>query len=50
MCHNVRLTHSSIRTIQDNADRIKESANSGNIVSTKGTSYSKVQLRNVWEK
>jgi hypothetical protein len=29
ICHNVRLTHSSIYTIHDNADRIKESAKSG---------------------
>jgi hypothetical protein len=28
ICHNVRLTHSSIHTICDNADRIKESAKS----------------------
>jgi hypothetical protein len=29
ICHNVRLTHSSVHTIRDNADRIKESATSG---------------------
>ena len=28
-CYNVRLTHSSICAICDNADRIKESAKSG---------------------
>ena len=26
ICHNVRLTHSSVHTIRNNADRIKESA------------------------
>jgi hypothetical protein len=29
ICHNVRLTHSIIHKIRDNADRIKESAKSG---------------------
>jgi len=29
---NVRLAHSSVRTIRDNADRIKESAKSGSKV------------------
>ena len=29
ICHNVRLTHSSVCTIRDNADRIKENAKSG---------------------
>jgi hypothetical protein len=29
ICHNVRLTHSSVHSIRDNADRIKESAKSG---------------------
>jgi transcriptional regulator len=29
ICRNVRLTHSSVHTIHDNADRIKESAKSG---------------------
>jgi hypothetical protein len=29
ICHNVRLTYSSIHTIRDNADRIKESAKQG---------------------
>jgi hypothetical protein len=29
MCHNVRYTHISVRTIRDNADRITESAKSG---------------------
>jgi IS30 family transposase len=29
ICRNVRLAHSSIHTIRDNADRIKESAKSG---------------------
>ena len=28
-CCNVRLAHSSVHTIRDNADRIKESAKSG---------------------
>jgi hypothetical protein len=28
-CCNVRLTHSSIHTVHDNADRIRESAKSG---------------------
>jgi hypothetical protein len=28
-CRNVRLAHSSVHTIRDNADRIKESAKSG---------------------
>jgi hypothetical protein len=28
ICHKVRLAHSSIRTIRDNADRITESAKS----------------------
>jgi len=34
MCQNVRVTHSSVRTIQDNAKRIKESAKLGTKVST----------------
>jgi len=34
MCQNVRVTHSSIRTIQDNAYRIKESAKVGTKVNT----------------
>jgi hypothetical protein len=29
VCHNVRLAHSNVHTIRDNADRIKESARSG---------------------
>jgi hypothetical protein len=29
ICRNVKLAHSSIHTICDNADRIKESATSG---------------------
>jgi hypothetical protein len=29
ICRNVRLAHSSVRTIRDNADRIKERAKSG---------------------
>jgi hypothetical protein len=29
ICHNVRLCHGSICTIQDNAERITKSANSG---------------------
>jgi hypothetical protein len=29
ICHNVSLTHDSVHTIRDNADRIKESAKSG---------------------
>jgi len=29
ICHNVRLPHSSIGTIHDKADRIRESAKSG---------------------
>jgi len=29
ICHKVRLAHSSIPTIRDNADRITESAESG---------------------
>ena len=32
MCGNLRLVYSSIHTISDNADRIKESAKSGNKV------------------
>jgi hypothetical protein len=28
LCHNVRHTHSSVHTICDNADRIRESAKS----------------------
>jgi hypothetical protein len=28
ICHNVGLTHSSVHTIRDNADRIKESVKS----------------------
>jgi chaperonin GroEL (HSP60 family) len=28
LCRNVRRTHSSVQTIRDNADRIKESARS----------------------
>jgi hypothetical protein len=28
-CHNIRLSHSSVCTIRDNVDRIKESAMSG---------------------
>ena len=30
--HNVRFTHSNVRTICDNADRIKESAKSETVV------------------
>jgi hypothetical protein len=29
ICHNVRLAHSSIHTVRDNADGITESAKSG---------------------
>ena len=29
VCRNVRLAHSSVHTIRDNADRIKERAKSG---------------------
>jgi len=29
ICHNVRLAHSSICTVHDNADRITESVKSG---------------------
>jgi hypothetical protein len=29
ICRNVRLAHSSVRTIRDNADRIKDSVKSG---------------------
>jgi len=29
ICHNVRFTYSTIRTIHDNADRIRESIKSG---------------------
>jgi hypothetical protein len=32
ICRNVRLAHSSVHTICDNADRSKESAKSGNEV------------------
>jgi len=32
LCHNVRLTCSSLHTIHDNADRITESGKSGNKV------------------
>jgi hypothetical protein len=32
ICHNVRLAHSSVHTIRDNADRIKESPKSGSKV------------------
>jgi hypothetical protein len=41
ICHNVRLTHSSICTIRDSADCIKESAKSGTKVSTKRTCYTR---------
>jgi hypothetical protein len=30
MCRNARLAHNNVRTIHDNADRIKNRANSGN--------------------
>ena len=30
ICHNVRFTHSGVQEIPDIADRIKESAKSGN--------------------
>ena len=39
ICHNVRFTYSSVHTVRDNADRIKESAKSGIKVSAKRTSY-----------
>jgi hypothetical protein len=29
MCHDVIIAHSSVHTVRDNVDRIKESANSG---------------------
>jgi IS30 family transposase len=29
ICHNVRLTYSSVHTVCDNADRVTESAKSG---------------------
>ena len=32
LCHNVRHTHSSVHTICDNADRIRESVKSRNKV------------------
>ena len=49
ICHNVRLAHSSIRTIRDNADRIKESSKSGTKVSTKRT-YSRSSIMEHVEK
>ena len=32
ICHNVRFAYSSVHTIRENADRIRESAKSGPIV------------------
>ena len=50
ICHNVRLAHSSIRTIRDNADRIKESSKSRTKVSTKRISYSRCSIMEHVEK
>jgi hypothetical protein len=50
VCHNVRLAHSSICTIRDNVDKIKESAKSGTKVSAKRTSYSRSSTMECMEK
>ena len=51
-CHNVRLAHSSVHTICDNADRIKESATSGTkvfvCVARLPQSYQKEPYQKLW--
>jgi hypothetical protein len=50
ICRNVRLAHSSVRTIRDNADKIKASAKSGTNGCAKRTSYSRSSTMERMEK
>jgi hypothetical protein len=52
ICHNVRLIHSNLHTIHDNADRIKESAKPATkvfvCVARLPQSYLKEQHQKIW--